>query len=89
MCTEGMCRMKVAAILTELASLSALVSDSVFQTAVTSVFGHDGPKIMGCIAIVGILSAKLLHWLDDQPPNPFEPQTTEESIRHPLPPTFD
>lgn len=73
MCTEGMCRMKIAAILTELASLSALVSDSVFQTAVTSVFGHDGPKIMGCIAIVGILSAKILHWLDDQPPDPPDP----------------
>ena len=70
MCTEGMCRMKVAAILTELASLSALVSDSVFQTAVTSVFGHDGPKIMGVLAIVGILAAKTLHWLDDQPPDP-------------------
>jgi hypothetical protein len=53
-----------------LASLSALVSDSIFQTAVTSVFGPEGPKIMGCIAIVGIISAKVLHWLDDQPPDP-------------------
>ncbi len=68
-----MCRTKIAAVLTELASLSALVSDSVFQQAVTSVFGHDGPKIMGCVALVGIISAKILHWLDDQPPDPVTP----------------
>ena len=73
MCTENMCKLKITAVLTELASLSALVSDGVFQQAVTSVFGHEGPKIMGCIAIVGILSAKILHWLDDQPPDPPEP----------------
>jgi hypothetical protein len=76
MCNENMCHMKIAAILTELASLSALVSDSVFQTAVTSVFGHEGPKIMGVIAIVGIVSAKVLHWLDDQPPDPPEPPSS-------------
>jgi hypothetical protein len=73
MCTENMCKLKITAVLAELASLTALVSDSVFQTAVTSVFGHEGPKIMGCIAIVGIISAKLLHWLDDQPPDPVTP----------------
>lgn len=70
MCADNMCRMKIAAILTELASLSALASDTFFQQAITSVFGPEGPKIMGTIAIIGIASAKVLHWLDDQPPDP-------------------
>lgn len=79
MCASNTCGLKITAVLGELASLTALVSDTMFQQAITSVFGHDGPKIMGCIAIIGIISAKVLHWLDAQPPDPLPPTPPKET----------
>lgn len=53
-------KLDIAAIVSQIAGLSILAGDATFQSALTSLFGLNGPKITAAIGLVAVMASTIL-----------------------------
>jgi len=53
-------KLDILAIISQVAGLGLLASDATFASALTTLFGLDGPKIVAAIGLIAVLASTVL-----------------------------